>query len=147
MTRACVDALPRIAGVPAAATRAGARWLGVAAALAACAPAAPGAPIFSFEAEVLPDLRTCATCHAGAYPDGNLDLSGDMYAALLDGASAQSALPLVEPGDSRGSYLWHKVGGTQGLAGGSGTRMPLGEPLPAQVVDRIAEWIDRGAER
>jgi hypothetical protein len=115
--------------------------------LAACAsePEPDPEPVFSFAVEVEPHLRACATCHAGATPDGALDLSGDLYDRLLDAPSGQSPLALVEPGDSRASYVWHKLNGTQGLAGGSGTRMPLGDPLPDDVIDAVAEWIDRGA--
>ena len=116
--------------------------------LIACGPEteATNEPVFSFAERVQRDLAGCIGCHAGEFPDGGLDLTGDLYDRLLTTPSQQSALPLVEPFDSRASYLWHKLGGTQGIAGGSGTRMPLGEPLPAEVVDRVAEWIDRGAE-
>jgi len=104
------------------------------------------APTFSFSERVRSDLAGCIGCHAGEFPDGGLDLTGDLYDRLLTTPSQQSALALVEPFDSRASYLWHKLGGTQGIAGGSGTRMPLGDALPDEVVDRVAEWIDRGAE-
>lgn len=113
-------------------------------ALIGCGGQEPAADALSFE-QVHGHLALCASCHAGDYPDGDLDLSGDMYRALLDTPSKQSDLPLVEPFDSRYSYLWHKLGGTQGLAGGSGTRMPLGEALSDEAIERIAQWIDEGA--
>lgn len=116
--------------------------------LAACAPETPEpqAPTFSFAERVRPDLAGCIGCHAGDVPDGGLDLTGDLYDRLLSTPSQQSDLALVEPFDSRASYLWHKLRGTQGIAGGSGTRMPLGDPLPDEAIARVEEWIDRGAE-
>ena len=99
----------------------------------------------SFAAEVQPLLSTCAGCHQGEAPDGALDLSGGLYATLVDQPSGQSDLLLVEPGDSRYSYVWHKLNGTQSVAGGAGTRMPLGAPLSDAEIDLVALWIDAGA--
>ncbi len=90
-------------------------------------------------------LGGCIGCHSGPAPDGALDLSGDTRQVLLDTPSGQSDLPLVEPGDALYSYLYHKVNGTQSVAGGAGSRMPLGEPWTEEQVERLALWIDLGA--
>ena len=100
----------------------------------------------SFADEVQPLWASCAGCHQGETPDGSLDLSGDMYDKLLNTTSGQSDLALVEVGDSRYSYVWHKLNGSQSVAGGAGTRMPLGEPLSDDDIELVGLWIDAGAE-
>jgi len=89
----------------------------------------------------------CVTgCHEPGGTDASLDLSDQPYFALIQVASDQSQLYLVEPGAHEESYLWHKVSGTQGSVGGMGGRMPKGlEPLPQDDIDAIAIWIDDGA--
>lgn len=117
--------------------------------LVGCADTQDTSPIegtVSFADEIQPILASCAGCHQGETPDGSLDLSGDMYAKLVEQASGQSDLALVEPGDSRYSYVWHKLNGSQSLAGGAGTRMPLGTPLTADDIELVGLWIDAGAE-
>jgi hypothetical protein len=52
---------------------------------------------------------------------------------------------LVTPGDSLNSYLFHKVNGTQSLADGSGTQMPIGQAMSDDEIDLIRQWIDDGA--
>ncbi len=118
------------------------RWLALAA-LVACAP--DDAPI-SFEAEIAPLFwAECGDCHRGAQPDGDLDLWEAPYDALVGVPSTQSALAIVEPGDALYSYLWHKLNGTQSIAGGSGTAMPLDGLLAQPDLDRVTLWIDQGA--
>jgi cytochrome c553 len=117
--------------------------------LVGCGTTGETGPIYetiSFAAEVQPLLASCSGCHQGATPDGALDLSGDLYDKLVEQPSGQSELLLVEPGDSRYSYVWHKLNGSQSVAGGAGTRMPLGAPLSDDDIDLIALWIDTGAE-
>ena len=81
----------------------------------------------SFEEHIEPMFKSCLACHQGEAPDGGFDLTGDMYARLVEQRSIQAeSLNLVEPGDSAYSYLWHKLNGSQSLAGGAGTRMPMG---------------------
>ena len=60
-------------------------------------------------------------------------------------------LAFIEPGDVEASYLWHKINGTQAMAGGGGLDMPktrMGEDptvmTPAQL-DTIRMWIEGGA--
>jgi hypothetical protein len=91
----------------------------------------------------------CYACHAertGDPADGGLDLSGDPVEALVGVPSTQSLdMVLVEPGDHLYSYVWNKLNGTQSIAGGSGTSMPLGGAMTEAEIDLVAEWIDAGA--
>jgi hypothetical protein len=113
-------------------------------ALAGCAPDS-GAP--TFQSDVEPLLRTeCSMCHRGGdLAEAGLDLRDDAYAALIGVTATQSDLALVEPGDHLLSYLWHKMNGTQGIAGGSGTTMPVDGLLDPEEVALVAAWIDAGA--
>ena len=53
---------------------------------------------------------TDPTCHGSASKQGNLDLSpGEAYRNLFEVPSTASALPRVEPGDERRSFLWLKL--------------------------------------
>jgi hypothetical protein len=96
-----------------------------------------------FAADIAPKMVACTGCHGGDAPDGALDLRTDAYATLKQ-ESGQAPLRLVEPGDYLASYLWHKLNGSQALAGGAGTRMPLGEPWSAEDLELVAVWIDLG---
>jgi mono/diheme cytochrome c family protein len=80
------------------------------------------------------DFLTCAC---------TLDMSGTLPDDLLGAPSSQSPdMALVQPGDHLYSYLWHKLNGTQAIAEGSGTSMPLGPALTDEEVDAVAAWID-----
>lgn len=106
-------------------------------------PANPGTALTPFERDLAPKLAGCAGCHSGDDPSGQLDLS-DPFAAV-DAESNQSTLVLIAPGDHLESYLWHKVSGTHGIAGGLGTRMPVGGAWPQEDIDLLAQWINLGA--
>jgi hypothetical protein len=54
-------------------------------------------------------------------------------------------MPLIEPGNHLQSYLWHKVAGTQSIAGGLGRRMPVNHEWPEEDIEMLARWIDLGA--
>ena len=56
-------------------------------------------------------------------------------------------MPRVTAGNANQSYLFHKVQGTQGSAGGFGSRMPANGPpfLTAQQIADIQTWINTGA--
>lgn len=111
-----------------------------AALLVACGPTP------SFEADVRPLVeRDCIDCHEPDRLEAGLDLWTDPYPALVEQPSTQSGLLLVEPGDSLYSYLFHKVNGSQALAAGAGTRMPLGATWNDADVAAVADWIDWGA--
>ncbi len=100
----------------------------------------------SYESDVAPIFdRSCATCHAGEAPIGVLSFVDDPIDALVGVPSEQAEMNLVEPGDSLHSYLWHKLARTQGIAGGSGSTMPLGSQLDDDEVQLVADWIDDGA--
>jgi hypothetical protein len=100
----------------------------------------------SFERDIAPMMQMqCSGCHSGTDAEGGLDLSVAPYAVLQSQSSIQSDLPLIEPGDALYSYLWHKINGTQALAEGSGTSMPLGRWLDPEEIDRVGDWIDQGA--
>lgn len=87
---------------------------------------------------------TCATCHV-AVSSGSFSFASGR-SDLVGVPSTQSSLPYVAPGDPEGSYLWHKLNGTQASVGGSGQSMPLGgSSLPADQLDTIEAWILAGA--
>lgn len=86
-------------------------------------------------------------CHEPGGVDSSLDLSDGAYYAIYGVASDQSQLYLVDAGSKEESYLWHKVSGSQGSVGGSGSRMPQGvRPLTTEQIDAIGDWIDNGAQ-
>jgi hypothetical protein len=88
--------------------------------------------------------RRCTPCHIGGETAG-LRLS-DGYDAWIHRTSNVVDVPLVQPGDPQGSYLWRKVQGTHTTLGGSGQRMPSDlAPLPREERDVIAAWIRDGA--
>jgi len=99
----------------------------------------------AFERDLLPRLQACTACHSGDAPDAQLDLT-ELRTATLDVPSRQLDMALITPGDHLESYLWHKVNGSQGVAGGAGARMPLGDAWTDEDVDLLARWIDLGAE-
>ena len=68
------------------------------------------------------------------------------FETLLEHNSNQSTYPLVTPGNVLESYLWHKLNGTQSMAGGSGTSMPLGVTIADEDLLRIEDWIQTGCQ-
>ncbi|MFK7931278.1 MAG: c-type cytochrome domain-containing protein [Myxococcota bacterium] len=101
----------------------------------------------TFEEYIEPKLSGCVGCHQGEKPDGALDLTGDLYDKLMTLPSGQTDMALIEPGDANYSYIWHKINGSQSLAGGAGTRMPLGTAWSEEDIELLALWIDLGAKR
>ncbi len=85
----------------------------------------------------------CAGCHGGEAPSGELDLATAPLEAIIGVTAVQADMALVECGDHLYSYLWHKVNGSQSIAGGSGTNMPIGAWLDDDEIALLAEWIDR----
>ena len=67
------------------------------------------------------------------------------YASLVEAPSNQSELQIVALDNHLESYLWHKINGSQAIAGGAGTRMPLDGPFNPDLADLVADWIDTGA--
>ncbi len=88
----------------------------------------------------------CTSCHAGANPAGRLNLSGDVYAALVNRPSSfKPGAILVIPGDPKSSYLYQKLVGAPGIAG---LRMPRNGPpyLTDGQMEVIERWIEEGAK-
>lgn len=105
-----------------------------------------GSPGLTFEDDIAPIVqRECTGCHAGSSADADLDLRDDPFGTLINRDSAQAEFPLIEAGDALDSYAWHKINGTQTLAEGSGSSMPLGRWLLPEEIDLIGDWIDAGA--
>jgi hypothetical protein len=127
---------------PLAAARAGC-WLALVLALGACVEDSGS---LSYATDIEPILlQTCARCHAGADPEGEIAFIDAGFDGLLALDSQQVDMAFVEPGDSLHSYLWHKMNASQNIAGGSGSAMPQGELLDAATVQLVADWIDAGA--
>jgi hypothetical protein len=88
----------------------------------------------------------CTLCHAGANPAGRLNLSGDVYSALVNKPSSfKPGAILVIPGDPENSYLYQKLEGTPGIVG---QRMPRtgGPYLTDGQIQVIERWIEEGAK-
>jgi hypothetical protein len=90
--------------------------------------------------------RSCAlsvSCHRGAASDSGLDLESPVYDKLVARAARTAAgQVLVVPGDPGMSFLYQKLSQPSPRAGNS---MPPGEPLPAEMIDRVRAWIQVGA--
>lgn len=110
----------------------------------------------SFTGDVEPVLAgSCA--FSGCHGTGNANpaskplvlASGQAYDQLVGVASAQlPGMPRVAPGIPDESYLVRKLDGTHAAAGGSGGRMPAGQPpLAPAVIEVIRRWIGEGAAR
>jgi hypothetical protein len=115
----------------------------------ACFIGAPLPASISF-AEVWPILEgRCGTmgCHANLSPPLLPDQSA-AYANLVDAPATSAMANYVEPGDPDGSYLWHKLVGTQSsVQGGGGFTMPVGGELCGIEFQAIYAWILAGAEQ
>ena len=54
----------------------------------------------------------------------------------------------IRPSKPDSSYLVHKIQGTHTTVGGTGQRMPLGQPVLSQAqIDMIRTWVTEGAKR
>ena len=99
-------------------------------------------PPTAYERDLAPLLLACTGCHSGDEPESGLDLT-DIW-AISGQESTQTEMSLLEPYNHLESYLWHKVAGTQGIAGGLGTSMPIGDTWSEENIDLLALWIDLG---
>lgn len=97
----------------------------------------------SFEASVAPILESSCGCHIGGA--GGLAFGDDPYDALVGAPARALDMPYVEPGDLEGSYLVHKLRGTQADVGGNGGPMPIGDSLSEDQVATIEAWVEAGA--
>jgi len=98
----------------------------------------------TFGESVAPILAASCSCHSTGV-GGPLDFGDDTYAALVGVMATGAPLSYVEPGDVDASYLVNKVRGTQMMAGGGGSTMPLGGMLTEEEIVTIEKWIDGGA--
>ena len=100
------------------------------------APAADGAAV-DFADQIRPILEnSCVACHGGDMQESGLRL--DAAALILKGGDRG---PAVVPGKSEESLLYQVLVGK-----GDAARMPAdGDPLPADEIALIKQWIDAGA--
>jgi hypothetical protein len=113
----------------------------VVATLGACGHKEKEAPI-SFATQVKPVLdQNCVECHKAAGQGyGKSGLRLDSYESLMAGTKFG---PVVKPGSSISSSLYLLVAGKADPS----IRMPHNrDPLPAQSVELIKNWIDQGAK-
>jgi mono/diheme cytochrome c family protein len=88
----------------------------------------------------------CSGCHTGGGSSlpASMDLTSASatHASLVNVNSVQTGMPRVAPGNPNGSYVIHKLEGTQTV----GQRMPAGGPfLDQATIDQIRAWIQAGA--
>jgi hypothetical protein len=110
------------------------------------APPVPGLQptLASIQAEVFSVNCAVPGCHGGAGAQQGLRLDPGFSAANLINVTSPQDLTLVRviPGNPGGSFLIHKLEGTQSV----GFRMPSGGPyLPQSTIDVIRQWIQDGA--
>ena len=87
----------------------------------------------------------CTNCHTNGGNNGSLNLD-DVYDDSVGVASTDVAtMSLIEPGDLRNSYIWHKLEGTQSNVGGAGGQMPQGGKLSSSDSEVFETWILEGA--
>lgn len=104
----------------------------------------PPEPVPGFAEDVLPIVQQSCNCH-GAGAEAGVDLSDEAaYDTLVFGESS-IGVPFVVPGDPDDSYVVLKLRGEQASVGGSGSRMPLGTPLPDEQIAIIEAWVAGGA--
>jgi hypothetical protein len=106
------------------------------------APPALTAQLSSIQANVFTPI--CTTCHSGSAAPLGFRLEADVaYSMLVNAPSVEvPSLMRVAPGNPDASYLVQKLEGTAQ----AGARMPLnGQPLPAEVIAVIRQWIVDGA--
>jgi hypothetical protein len=98
-------------------------------------------------ADLLPTLQfRCGGCHYEPIgePKGQFEFDGPED--LVGVPSHQlPEMPYVAAGDPDGSYLWHKVNGTQDTVGGDGANMPATVSLTPGELVKLNDWIAGGA--
>jgi hypothetical protein len=98
-------------------------------------------------------VSSCAfsSCHGSERPAADLDLRGpDLHDALLNHeVVGNTNLPLVEPGDPEGSWLYQRIAlcDPRDDGGAAVTHMPLNAPTLSDpgLVAKVRAWIEAGA--
>ncbi len=95
------------------------------------------APGPDFARDVQPILAaSCYNCHGAKMQMGRLRL--DARQTAFDGGQSGK---VIKPGDATGSLLYQRI-----VGGADQARMPMGgEPLSAQKIALIRDWINKGA--
>ena len=110
-----------------------------------CDKEAPPEIQTAYERDLSHKLFACTGCQQKDSPDGELDLTDPW--TLVDVPSRQVDMKLIEPGNHLRSYLWHKVNGSQSIAGGLGRRMPVSHTWTPEEIELLGQWIDLGMPR
>lgn len=105
------------------------------------------ATLSSIQADIFSNNCAISGCHdgTGSSLPGSMNLRAENAFSNIVGVSSveKPALNRVEPGDPDNSYLVRKLEGGPDI---NGSRMPFGRPpLSQSQIDRIREWIDKGA--
>lgn len=98
-------------------------------------------------------ISTCqfSACHAGGSAAAGLDLNAaDLHTELMEHVvQGNTDLPLVDPGNPEGSWLYQRVAqcNPTDASGGAVSHMPLNSPQLArpEMVALLREWISAGA--
>jgi hypothetical protein len=108
----------------------------------------------SFAQNVQPVFNArCTSCHSGAAPSGDLDLSASVsYANLVNkpvSSTCANTVPgavRLHPADTAGSMLWRKLADTPDKCGGAMPRNSNGLITVARSeFNSIEKWIQDGA--
>jgi hypothetical protein len=91
-----------------------------------------------------------SSCHGSGGNAGGLNFEGDLHADLLGHVVVGNTnLPLVDPGNAAGSWLFQRIAGCEPTDqdGGPTSHMPLNAPflLDPALVALVRDWIDLGA--
>ena len=92
---------------------------------------------------------TFSGCHIGSSPAEGMSLgAGQTFGSVVNVVARElPSMNRVTPNQPDNSYLVHKVQDTHMAAGGSGSRMPEGQPpLSQSDIDLIRAWIQAGAQ-
>lgn len=87
-------------------------------------------------------------CHGGGAPAAGMDLTAaNAYGEIVNVPSSElGTMDRIDPFNENLSYIWHKINGTQGGVGGSGSAMPPPSGgLGASQLATILQWIEDGA--
>jgi hypothetical protein len=112
-----------------------------------CFAEAPAPAMPSFATDVWPILEgRCANagCHGNMTTVPLMPDSGGAFTNLV-GVASSAGMDYVTADVPDDSYLWHKLSGTQTIAGGGGATMPFGGQMCTAEMQTIYAWILTGA--